>query len=70
MLFCVSQDTYLPYLLRSKVKLMLQGDDSQQSLLTFIDSSLKVPERKLHLEVRLFLQFAATQLFFSFFCGA
>ena len=30
---------------------MLQGDENQQSLLNFIDSSMKVPERKLILEV-------------------
>ncbi|XP_076445486.1 DNA-dependent protein kinase catalytic subunit-like [Babylonia areolata] len=45
-------ETYLPYLLRSKVKQMLQGDDGQQSLLSFIDAAMKVPDRKLHLESR------------------
>lgn len=46
------QETYLTHLLRSKVKLLLQGDENQQSLLTFIDASMKVPEQKLHLESR------------------
>ena len=30
---------------------MLQGDENQQSLLNFVDSSMKVPDRKLILEV-------------------
>ncbi|KAK7506702.1 hypothetical protein BaRGS_00002177 [Batillaria attramentaria] len=46
------QETYLPHLLRSKVKLLLRGDETQQSLLTFIDESMKIPEQKLHLESR------------------
>ena len=30
---------------------MLQGDENQQSLLNFIDGAMKVPDRKLILEV-------------------
>ncbi|KAL8588517.1 hypothetical protein ACOMHN_043866 [Nucella lapillus] len=48
--FCT--ETYLPYLLRSKVKQLLQGDEGQQPLLSFIDESMKVPEQKMHLESR------------------
>uniref|UniRef100_A0A8C5WDN6 DNA-dependent protein kinase catalytic subunit n=1 Tax=Leptobrachium leishanense TaxID=445787 RepID=A0A8C5WDN6_9ANUR len=43
------QDTYLPYMLRSKVKLLLNGEDIQP-LLTFIDESMKVEQRKVLLE--------------------
>nr|XP_033789602.1 DNA-dependent protein kinase catalytic subunit isoform X2 [Geotrypetes seraphini] len=43
------QETYLPYMMRSKVKLLLQGNDDQ-SLLTFIDSAMKVEQRKALLE--------------------
>ena len=49
------QEHYLPFILQSKVKLMLQGDENQQSLLNFIDSAMKVPDRKLILEVYKFL---------------
>ena len=47
----IFQEHYLPFILQSKVKLMLQGDENQQSLLNFVDSSMKVPDRKLILEV-------------------
>ncbi|XP_030070017.1 DNA-dependent protein kinase catalytic subunit [Microcaecilia unicolor] len=43
------QETYLPYMIRSKVKLLLQGKDDQ-SLLTFIDNAMKVEQRKALLE--------------------
>nr|XP_014345420.1 PREDICTED: DNA-dependent protein kinase catalytic subunit [Latimeria chalumnae] len=43
------QETYLPYLMRSKVKLLLLGQ-GDQSLLTFIDNAMKVEERKALLE--------------------
>ena len=45
------QEHYLPYIIRSKVKLMLQGDEDQQPLLKFIDNSMKTPEPKAFLEV-------------------
>jgi DNA-dependent protein kinase catalytic subunit len=51
-LFVCVQETYFPYLLRSKVKLLLQGDQNQQTLLTFVDAALKDVEKKAHLEVR------------------
>ena len=50
-LYFMLQEHYLPFILQSKVKLMLQGDENQQSLLNFVDSSMKVPDRKLILEV-------------------
>ncbi|XP_064600499.1 DNA-dependent protein kinase catalytic subunit-like [Liolophura sinensis] len=43
------QEHYLPYLLRSKLKLMLQGDN-QQSLLSFVDQAMKSAEQKAVLE--------------------
>ncbi|KAK3580733.1 hypothetical protein CHS0354_005741 [Potamilus streckersoni] len=46
------QEHYLPFILRSKLKLMLQGDENQQDLLTFIDNSMKVPDQKILLENR------------------
>ncbi|XP_043921659.1 DNA-dependent protein kinase catalytic subunit [Protopterus annectens] len=39
------QDTYLPYVMRSKVKLLQLGEEDQ-SLLTFIDNAMKVEEKK------------------------
>ena len=45
------QEHFLPYILTSKVKLILQGDEDKQSLLNFVDSSMKIPEQKLVLEV-------------------
>ncbi|XP_052761107.1 DNA-dependent protein kinase catalytic subunit-like isoform X2 [Mya arenaria] len=44
------QEHFLPYMMRSKVKLLLQGDERQQPLLDFMDASMKVPEHKLVLE--------------------
>ncbi|KAL5017908.1 hypothetical protein ScPMuIL_003630 [Solemya velum] len=46
------QEHYLPFLLRSKLKLMLQGDESQQTLLTFVDSVMKEPQQKSMMENR------------------
>ncbi|KAM8966776.1 DNA-dependent protein kinase catalytic subunit [Pelodytes ibericus] len=43
------QDTYLPYMVRSKVKLLLNGE-YVQPLLTFIDESMKVEQRKALME--------------------
>ncbi|CAH2285137.1 DNA-dependent kinase catalytic subunit [Pelobates cultripes] len=43
------QETYLPYMIRSKVKLLLNGENVQP-LLTFIDESMKVEQRKALLE--------------------
>ncbi|XP_078543449.1 DNA-dependent protein kinase catalytic subunit [Lissotriton helveticus] len=43
------QETYLPYMMRSKAKLLLEGDDDQ-ALLTFVDNSMKVEQRKALLE--------------------
>ncbi|XP_061175418.1 DNA-dependent protein kinase catalytic subunit-like [Saccostrea echinata] len=46
------QEHYLPYIIRSKVKLMLHGDDDQQPLLTFIDDCMKQPDQKALIESR------------------
>ncbi|XP_029447109.1 DNA-dependent protein kinase catalytic subunit isoform X2 [Rhinatrema bivittatum] len=43
------QETYLPYMMRSKVKLLLQ-EENDQSLLTFIDEAMKTEQRKALLE--------------------
>ncbi|XP_040210104.1 DNA-dependent protein kinase catalytic subunit [Rana temporaria] len=43
------QENYLPYMIRSKVKLLLHGKDDQ-SLLTFIDEAMKVEQRKVLME--------------------
>ncbi|XP_075069595.1 DNA-dependent protein kinase catalytic subunit [Mixophyes fleayi] len=43
------QENYLPYMVRSKVKLLLNGKDDQ-SLLTFIDDAMKVEQRKVLME--------------------
>ena len=51
------QEHFLSYILTSKVKLMLQGDENQQSLLDFIDTSMKIPEQKLVLEVNILVYF-------------
>ena len=45
------QDTYLPYLLRSKLKLLFERGDGQDDLAAFIDSAMKIPERRALLEV-------------------
>ena len=47
----VFQEHYLPYIMRSKVKLMLHGDKDQQTLLDFVDAAMKNPEQKSLLEV-------------------
>ncbi|KAM3927958.1 DNA-dependent protein kinase catalytic subunit [Leptodactylus fuscus] len=43
------EESYLPYMIRSKVKLLLNGKDDQ-SLLTFIDDAMKIEHRKLVME--------------------
>ncbi|XP_063779765.1 DNA-dependent protein kinase catalytic subunit [Pseudophryne corroboree] len=43
------QENYLPYMIRSKVKLLLNGKNDQ-SLLTFIDEAMKVEQRKVLME--------------------
>ncbi|ESO96748.1 hypothetical protein LOTGIDRAFT_143667, partial [Lottia gigantea] len=45
------QEHYLPYIIRSKLKLLLLGGD-QQSLLTFVDTSMKTTEYRAVLESR------------------
>ncbi|XP_048248370.1 DNA-dependent protein kinase catalytic subunit-like [Haliotis rufescens] len=57
-----AQEHYLPYLLRSKLKLMLQGNEKQQSLLTFIDDAMKDVERKVLLESRYCFELALMYL--------
>ncbi|XP_053571003.1 LOW QUALITY PROTEIN: DNA-dependent protein kinase catalytic subunit [Bombina bombina] len=43
------QETYLPYLIRSKIKMLLH-EANDQSLLTFIDDAMKVEQRKVLIE--------------------
>ncbi|XP_077126580.1 DNA-dependent protein kinase catalytic subunit [Ranitomeya variabilis] len=43
------EETYLPYMIRSKVKLLLNGKHDQ-SLLTFIDDAMKIQHRKVLIE--------------------
>ncbi|XP_044149983.1 DNA-dependent protein kinase catalytic subunit isoform X2 [Bufo gargarizans] len=43
------EETYLPYMIRSKVKLLLNGK-ADQSLLTFIDDAMKIEQRKVLIE--------------------
>lgn len=45
------QDLLLPYLIRSKVKRLLEGAQDQQPLLKFVDQSMVQPDRKQILEV-------------------
>ncbi|XP_041045109.1 DNA-dependent protein kinase catalytic subunit isoform X2 [Carcharodon carcharias] len=45
------QETYLPHMMRSKVKLLQLGE-VDQSLLTFIDNAMKVDQRKTVIESR------------------
>uniref|UniRef100_UPI00398F68DD DNA-dependent protein kinase catalytic subunit isoform X2 n=1 Tax=Pristiophorus japonicus TaxID=55135 RepID=UPI00398F68DD len=45
------QETYLPYMMRSKVKLLQLGE-ADQSLLTFIDNAMKVDQWKTVIETR------------------
>ncbi|XP_045147611.1 DNA-dependent protein kinase catalytic subunit [Echinops telfairi] len=44
------QETYLPYMIRSKLKLLLHGDNDQ-SLLTFVDNSVNTELQKVLLEL-------------------
>ncbi|XP_013928118.1 PREDICTED: DNA-dependent protein kinase catalytic subunit [Thamnophis sirtalis] len=44
------QETYLPYVIRSKLKLLFHGG-SDQSLLTFIDEAMKAEEKKALIEM-------------------
>ncbi|KAH0617727.1 hypothetical protein JD844_016250 [Phrynosoma platyrhinos] len=44
------QETYLPYVIRSKLKLLLQGENDQ-SLLSFIDEAMKTEQRKALMEM-------------------
>ncbi|XP_042320371.1 DNA-dependent protein kinase catalytic subunit [Sceloporus undulatus] len=44
------QEAYLPYVIRSKLKLLLQGENDQ-SLLTFIDEAMKTEQRKALIEM-------------------
>ncbi|XP_006880480.1 PREDICTED: DNA-dependent protein kinase catalytic subunit-like isoform X2 [Elephantulus edwardii] len=44
------QETYLPYMIRSKLKLLLHGDDDQ-SLLTFVDDAVSKEFQKVLLEL-------------------
>nr|QOY44576.1 DNA-dependent protein kinase catalytic subunit [Alvinella pompejana] len=44
------QDTYLPYLIHSKLKLLLENGEGQDDLATFIDNAMKVTERRALLE--------------------
>ncbi|KAM4028882.1 DNA-dependent protein kinase catalytic subunit [Anomaloglossus baeobatrachus] len=43
------EETYLPYMIRSKVKLLLNGKNDQ-SLLSFIDDAMKIQQRKVLIE--------------------
>ncbi|GFT40364.1 DNA-dependent protein kinase catalytic subunit [Trichonephila clavipes] len=43
------KDNYLPYLVRSKIKQLLEGKD-EQSLLTFFDIAREDEEKKIHIE--------------------
>ncbi|XP_061454380.1 DNA-dependent protein kinase catalytic subunit isoform X2 [Rhineura floridana] len=44
------QETYLPYIIRSKLKLLLHGGNDQ-SLLTFIDEAMKTEQKKALIEM-------------------
>uniref|UniRef100_A0A663E4U0 DNA-dependent protein kinase catalytic subunit n=1 Tax=Aquila chrysaetos chrysaetos TaxID=223781 RepID=A0A663E4U0_AQUCH len=44
------QETYLPYIIRSKLKLLLSGENDQ-SLLTFIDEAMKTEQKKAIIEM-------------------
>ncbi|ELU11183.1 hypothetical protein CAPTEDRAFT_224273 [Capitella teleta] len=45
-----NEEVYLPPMLRSKIKLILNGDTSQDNLLSFIEESLKTPVHKAFIE--------------------
>ncbi|XP_071410665.1 DNA-dependent protein kinase catalytic subunit isoform X2 [Pithys albifrons albifrons] len=44
------QETYLPYVIRSKLKLLLSGENDQ-TLLTFIDEAMKTEQKKAIIEM-------------------
>ncbi|PKU35877.1 hypothetical protein llap_13819 [Limosa lapponica baueri] len=44
------QETYLPYIIRSKLKLLLTGENDQ-TLLTFIDEAMKTEQKKAIIEM-------------------
>uniref|UniRef100_A0A8C3TYH6 DNA-dependent protein kinase catalytic subunit n=1 Tax=Catharus ustulatus TaxID=91951 RepID=A0A8C3TYH6_CATUS len=44
------QETYLPYIIRSKLKLLLSGENDQ-TLLTFIDEAMKTEQKKAIIEM-------------------
>ncbi|KAJ6662088.1 hypothetical protein lerEdw1_012553 [Lerista edwardsae] len=44
------EETYLPYIIRSKLKLLLHGGDDQ-TLLTFIDEAMKTEQKKALIEM-------------------
>uniref|UniRef100_A0A8C0BSU3 DNA-dependent protein kinase catalytic subunit n=1 Tax=Buteo japonicus TaxID=224669 RepID=A0A8C0BSU3_9AVES len=44
------QETYLPYIIRSKLKLLLSGENDQ-NLLTFIDEAMKTEQKKAIIEM-------------------
>ncbi|XP_035175280.1 DNA-dependent protein kinase catalytic subunit [Oxyura jamaicensis] len=44
------QETYLPYIIRSKLKLLLNGENDQ-TLLTFIDEAMKTEQKKAVIEM-------------------
>uniref|UniRef100_A0A8C3LKH7 DNA-dependent protein kinase catalytic subunit n=1 Tax=Chrysolophus pictus TaxID=9089 RepID=A0A8C3LKH7_CHRPC len=44
------QETYLPYIIRSKLKLLLNGENDQ-TLLTFIDEAMKTEQKKALIEM-------------------
>uniref|UniRef100_A0A8C3EGH3 DNA-dependent protein kinase catalytic subunit n=1 Tax=Corvus moneduloides TaxID=1196302 RepID=A0A8C3EGH3_CORMO len=44
------QETYLPYVIRSKLKLLLSGENDQ-TLLTFIDEAMKTEQKKAVIEM-------------------
>uniref|UniRef100_F6UGH4 DNA-dependent protein kinase catalytic subunit n=1 Tax=Xenopus tropicalis TaxID=8364 RepID=F6UGH4_XENTR len=43
------QETYLPYMIRSKLKMLLSGNNDQ-TLLTFVDEAMKIEQRKVLME--------------------
>ncbi|XP_072708622.1 DNA-dependent protein kinase catalytic subunit isoform X1 [Ciconia boyciana] len=46
----IFQETYLPYIIRSKLKLLLSGENDQ-TLLTFIDEAMKTEQKKAIIEM-------------------
>jgi len=51
------QELLLPFLMRSKVKRLLEGARDQQPLLKFVDDAMVVSDRKHVLEVFLWFHF-------------